>query len=89
MQEWVAARSAASMRGKAGKVHKPALDEMGIALHHEMAPLRSGGHKRGAPRKPSLDDIGPGVKSIPGKSSGPRSTLGRPGMHGGFKPRRR
>ena len=30
-------------------------------------------------------------KSIPGKRdpSGPRSTLGKPGMHGGFKPRRR
>ena len=29
-------------------------------------------------------------KPFPAKrSSGPRSTLGRPGMHGGFKPRRR
>ena len=77
------------VRGKPSKVHKPALDEMGIALHHEMSPLRSGEHKRGTPRKPSLDEMGPGVESIPGKSSGPRSTLGRPGMRGGFKPRRR
>ena len=68
--------------------HKPALDEMGIALHHEVAPLRPvNGGKRGGPRKPTLDEMGPGVESIPGKSSGPRSTLGRPGMRGGWKPR--
>jgi len=49
------------------------------------------GTKRNVPRKPNLDEMGPGVESIPGKrdNSGPRSTLGRPGMHGGFKPRRR
>jgi len=69
--------------------HKPTLDEMGIALSHEVAPHRPGG--RGAPRKPDLDEMGPGVESIPGKrdSASPRSTLGRPGMRGGFKPRRR
>jgi hypothetical protein len=33
--------------------------------------------------------MGPGVESVPGKSAGPRSTLGRPGMRGGFKPRQR
>jgi excinuclease ABC subunit B len=65
------------------KVHKPDLDEMGIALFHEVEPHRPG--KKGAPRKPGLDEMGPGVESVPGKSSGPRSTLGRPGMHGGFK----
>jgi excinuclease ABC subunit B len=69
------------------KAHKPDLDEMGIALYHEVAPHRDG--KRGAPRKPTLDEMGPGVESIPGDRAGPRSTLGRPGMHGGFKPRRR
>jgi len=76
---------------KVSKVHKPALDEMGIALYHEVAPHRPGADKRNAPRKPTLDEMGPGVESIPGKreSSSPRSTLGRPGMHGGFKPRRR
>jgi len=70
--------------------HKPTLDEMGIALHHEVAPHRDG-TRRNAPRKPNLDEMGPGVESIPGKRdpSGPRSTLGKPGMHGGFKPRRR
>ncbi|MGC1444356.1 MAG: excinuclease ABC subunit UvrB [Xanthobacteraceae bacterium] len=77
-----------AQRDSGSKVHKPALDEMGIALYHEVAPHRPG-DKRNAPRKPSLDEMGPGVESIPGKSSGPRSTLGRPGMHGGFKPRQR
>ncbi len=93
------------------KIHKPALDEMGIALYHEVAPRRPKGHeaapsapgsaagiKRNIPRKPDLDEMGPGVESIPAKSSsdetpggqrGPRSTLGRPGMRGGWKPRRR
>jgi len=76
-------------REGAGKIHKPALDEMGIALYHEVAPRRPGG--RAAPRKPKLDEMGPGVESIPGKrdGAGPRSTLGRPGMRGGFKPRGR
>jgi excinuclease ABC subunit B len=75
-------------RSAASKIHKPTLDEMGIALHHEVAPHRPG--VRAAPRKPTLDEMGPGVESIPGQRdpSGPRSTLGRPGMRGGFKPRR-
>jgi excinuclease ABC subunit B len=101
------------VRGRsASKVHKPALDEMGIALYHEVAPHRPQGRqeagsaagatgtKRNAPRKPNLDEMGPGVESIPGQKSGasgeapsapsgPRSTLGRPGMRGGWKPRRR
>ena len=77
-------------RGGAARPHKPALGEMGIALHHEVAPHRAGA-RGNAPRKPNLDEMGPGVESIPGKRdpSGPRSTLGKPGMHGGFKPRRR
>jgi excinuclease ABC subunit B len=81
---------AAGGRGGVSKIHKPALDEMGIALYHEVAPHRPGADKRAAPRKPTLDEMGPGVESIPEKSgSGPRSTLGRPGMHGGWKPRKR
>jgi excinuclease ABC subunit B len=87
------------------KIHKPALDEMGIALYHEVAPHRGGADRRNLPRKPTLDEMGPGVESIPGQrdkqeagSTGdatgthrnsPRSTLGRPGMRGGWKPRRR
>jgi excinuclease ABC subunit B len=87
-------RSAPREGGRGGpsagsKVHKPALDEMGIALYHETAPHRPG--KRGAPRKPTLDEMGPSVEAVPAQRdpSGPRSTLGRPGMRGGFKPRNR
>jgi excinuclease ABC subunit B len=77
--------------GATSKVHKPGLDEMGIALYHEVAPHRPGDAKRDGPRKPNLDEMGPGVESIPAKNdpSGPRSTLGRPGMRGGWKPRGR
>jgi excinuclease ABC subunit B len=77
--------------GRGSKIHKPALDEMGIALHHEVAPHRPGANKRSGPRKPNLDEMGPGIEAIPGNRdpSGPRSTLGRPGMRGGWKPRRR
>jgi excinuclease ABC subunit B len=49
---------------------------------------RGGPPRRGEPRKPSLDEMGPGVESVPGKP-GPRSSLGRPGMRGGFKRRGR
>jgi len=102
-------------RGKS-RIHKPTLDEMGVALHHEVAPHRPGspqqeaesapgaaGTQRKHPRKRTLDEMGPGVESVPAKQeagsapgatgkesrSGPRSTLGRPGMRGGWKPRRR
>jgi excinuclease ABC subunit B len=70
--------------------HKPNLDEMGIALYHEVKPARSG---KTAPRKPNLDEMGPGVESIPARKEGPReggrSTMGKPGMHGGFKANKR
>jgi len=65
--------------------HKPHLDEMGIALSHEVRPARSGK----GPRKPMLDEMGPGVEAVPARKDAPRSTLGRPGMRGGFKPSRR
>ncbi len=48
-------------------MHKPDLDEMGIALYHEVKPARAGGK---APRKPTLDEMGPGVESIPGSQAG-------------------
>jgi excinuclease ABC subunit B len=48
------------LRRAVNRPHKPGLDEMGIALGHEVKPSRSGS---------------------------PRSKLGRPGMHGGFKKR--
>ncbi len=42
------------------------------------------------PRRPNLDDMGPGVESVPSRSgTSPRSTLGRGGMHGGRKGRKR
>jgi excinuclease ABC subunit B len=85
-------RSAERDGGREGgrsRIHKPTLDEMGIALHHEVAPHRPGADKGAAPHTPDLDEMGPTVESIPGKKSGPRSTLGRPGMRGGWKPRRR
>jgi excinuclease ABC subunit B len=77
---------------------------MGIALWHERGVHRPDSKRRDAerPRKPTLDEMGPGVESIPygkdkptgdrpagEKPSGPRSTMGRPGQHGGFKPKRR
>jgi excinuclease ABC subunit B len=76
-----------SSAGRVDRPHKPHLDEMGIATWHEFAPSKG----RDKPRKPNLDEMGPGVESIPAKrdSAGPRSTLGRPGMRGGFKPRGR
>jgi len=58
---------------------------MGIALSHEVAPHRPG--SRDAPRKPNLDEMGPGPESRP--YHGPRSTTGRPGMRGGWRPRGR
>jgi excinuclease ABC subunit B len=69
------------------RIHKPTLDEMGIALYHEVAPHRPG--DRG-PRKPTLDEMGPGPESKPHRpGAGPRSTHGKPGMRGGWKPRGR
>jgi len=43
---------------------------------------------RQGPHKPSLDQMGPGVEAVPGGRPAGRSKLGRPGMRGGFKPRR-
>jgi excinuclease ABC subunit B len=81
--------------GTRSKVHKPELDEMGIALYHESLPYRPGGTgsgakaaKRDGPRKPDLDEMGPQRESKPYRP-GPRSTSGRAGMRGGWKPRGR
>jgi excinuclease ABC subunit B len=81
------------LRRAVNRPHKPHLDEMGIATWHEVKPARakaSSDNGSSRPRKPNLDEMGPGVEAIPAKDPrGPRSTLGRPGMRGGFKPRRR
>src|SRR5205085_3313784 len=69
-------RSAQREGGRSGsrarsKVHKPALDEMGIALSHEVAPHRPGRGKTEGPRKPTLGEIG----------QGPGASAHRPGPH--------
>ncbi len=55
-------------------------------------PRRQGSYGQGpyrqGPHKPALDQMGPGVEAVPHGKPGPRSKLGRPGMRGGFKPRR-
>ena len=73
------------------RVHKPALDEMGIATWHEVLPHRDGDTR---PRKPNLDEMGPGTEAVPyrpvpGPTPAGRSTLGKPGMRGGRKPPRK
>jgi excinuclease ABC subunit B len=76
------------------RVHKPDLDEMGIATWHEVLPAR--GKKVARPRKPTLDEMGPGTESKifqpkDSRQSGPefgpvaRSTGGAPGHRGGWK----
>jgi excinuclease ABC subunit B len=50
---------------------------------------RGGSRDEPRPRLPDLDSMGPGVESVPGRTSGVRSTSGRPGMRGGWKPRGR
>ena len=73
--------------GQRSRIHKPSLDEMGIALSHEVAPHRPGDKR---PRKPDLDEMGPGPEARPYRpGSGPRSTGGKPGQRGGWKPRGR
>ena len=55
------------------------------------APPRSVSEKRGnreGPHKPDLDEMGPAVESRPYRA-GPRSTTGRAGMRGGWRPRGR
>jgi excinuclease ABC subunit B len=74
-------RSPSSIEGP----HKPHLDEMGIATYHEVKPSKG----REKPRKPNLDEMGPGIEAVPSRGPSPRSTMGRPGMRGGFKPARR
>jgi excinuclease ABC subunit B len=61
------------------------------------APLRGGhgeaardGGRREGHRKPTLDEMGPGAdKESKPYRPGPRSTTGRPGMRGGWRPRGR
>lgn len=79
--------------GTTSKVHKPDLDEMGIAGFHEFKKVQ-----RPKPRKPTLDEMGPGTESKiyqptssreagPEFGPSPRSTGGAPGKRGGWKKR--
>ena len=65
--------------GAVSRAHKPALDEMGIALYHEVAPHRPG--SQNAPRKPNLDEMGPGVESAPAKRPLGPALDARPARH--------
>ena len=74
-------------RGPSSKVHKPALDEMGIALHHEVAPHRPG-HKRRRASRPSTKWVR--ALNYPWRPIAARARPSAgPGMRGGFKPRGR
>ncbi|MGB5902690.1 MAG: excinuclease ABC subunit UvrB [Xanthobacteraceae bacterium] len=81
------------------RVHKPSLDEMGIASWHEVKPDRKSVAR---PRKPTLDEMGPGTESriykpksmreggqefggVIKDSLSPRSSAGAPGKRGGWK----
>jgi excinuclease ABC subunit B len=90
------ARGKYGKSGASSKVHKPGLDEMGIANWHEVKPAR--GKEVERPRKPTLDEMGPGTESKifqpknsresgPEFGPAPRSTGGAPGHRGGWKKR--
>ncbi len=58
-----------------------------IASASDLSP-HSGEGEGDRPRKPTLDEMGPGVEAIPARgANSPRSKMGRPGMRGGFKKR--
>ena len=71
--------------------------EEAARLRDEIKRLRANGmavwenptaKRPGAPRRPGLDEMGPGVEAVPSRI-GARSALGRPGMRGGWKGKRR
>jgi excinuclease ABC subunit B len=78
------------------RIHKPSLNEMGIAMSHEVAPHRPDSKR---PHKPGLDEMngpesrpyraGTSSPEAPSTKGGPRSTGGKPGQRGGWKPRGR
>ena len=85
-------RVGAQGAGGVTRPHKPHLDEMGIATYHEVAPhAPARERKRGRASRRSTRWVPAPRASRTGQArpSGPRSTTGKPGMHGGWKPRRR
>ncbi len=94
--------SSASRASRVDRPHKPHLDEMGIATWHEFAPAKGRAKPRkptldemgpgveAIPAKPrDAQDAGSAGGATGTQRNTPRSTLGRPGMRGGWKPRRR
>ena len=80
--------------GSRSRVHTPAHDEMGIALQHESITnrpnMKDAAKEPNGARKPTLDEMGPGPdREAKRYRAGPRSTTGRAGMRGGWKPRGR
>jgi len=73
--------------GRADPTAKISLPAQGAA-RRSAGPRRPGPQRQG-PHKPSLDQMGPGVEAVPDGRPAGRSKMGRPGMRGGFKPRRR
>jgi excinuclease ABC subunit B len=78
-------RGAATDQGR--KVHKPSLDEMGIGIWHEVAPHRPGAKGND---HPAPESDGANSDTNPRRDrTGPRSTSGKPGQRGGWRPRGR
>jgi excinuclease ABC subunit B len=77
-------RGGKSSRGAGGASPSPRLRGEGGERQS-----REPGEGQSRPHLPDLDSMGPGVESIPGARSGsadgPRSTMGRGGMRGGWK----
>jgi len=95
-------RGGASSASRVDRPHKPHLDEMGIATWHEFAPAKGRAKPRkptldemgpgieAIPAKPrDAQEAGSTGGATGTQRNTPRSTLGRPGMRGGWKPRRR
>jgi excinuclease ABC subunit B len=59
MPSWHISGAARRLAATGSKVHKPDLDEMGIALYHERVPHRPG-DKQDGPRKPTMDEMARG-----------------------------
>jgi len=69
------------------KVHKPSLDEMGIGIWHEVAPHRPGAKGND---HPAPESDGANSDTNPRRDrTGPRSTSGKPGQRGGWRPKGR
>ena len=84
---------AARLRDEIKRLHATELAVVDDPTAKVIAISRAGVRGRGtreAPRKPTLDEMGPGPdEEARPYRPGPRSTTGRPGMRGGWRPRGR